>query len=138
MQTFLPYPDIHRSALVLDSKRLGKQRLEAAQIYKVIVGESTAWANHPAVLMWLGYPEALAAYHNIVLREWIRRGYENTMPFIDHTNWRVQLPYWWGNDELHGSHRSNLLRKNPAYYSQFGWAETDDLPYYWPSKNRRS
>ena len=137
MQTFLPYADYYQSALVLDAKRLGKQRLEAAQIYKVIVGESTAWANHPAVLMWLGYPEALAAYHNIILREWIRRGYNNTMPFIDHTNWRVQLPYWFSDDRLYKSHRSNLLRKNPTHYTQFGWIESDDLPYYWPSKSRR-
>ena len=33
MQTFLPYADFKRSAESLDNKRLGKQRVEAMQIY---------------------------------------------------------------------------------------------------------
>ena len=32
MQTFLPYPDFHESAKVLDMKRLGKQRVEVLQL----------------------------------------------------------------------------------------------------------
>ena len=32
MQTFLPYPDMIKSAKALDYKRLGKQRVEAKQI----------------------------------------------------------------------------------------------------------
>jgi len=42
------------------------------------------------------------------------------------------LPLWLGNEELHASHRSNLLRKAPLWYGQFGWTEPDDLPYIWP------
>ena len=33
---------------------------------------------------------------------------------------------------MHASHRSNLLRKEPAHYTQFGWTEPPDLPYVWP------
>ena len=33
---------------------------------------------------------------------------------------------------LHRSHQSNLLRKEPAYYRQFGWNVPEDLPYFWP------
>lgn len=33
---------------------------------------------------------------------------------------------------MHASHRSNLLRKEPEYYTQFGWTEPPDLPYVWP------
>jgi hypothetical protein len=33
---------------------------------------------------------------------------------------------------LHDSHRSNLLRKDPQWYGQFGWTVPDDLPYVWP------
>lgn len=36
MQTFLPYPDFKKSASCLDNKRLGKQRVEAWQIYSTL------------------------------------------------------------------------------------------------------
>ncbi len=38
MQTFLPYPDFKESFRALDSKRLGKQRVEAFQILNAIMG----------------------------------------------------------------------------------------------------
>ena len=42
-------------------------------------------------------------------------------------------PKWLGNKKFHASHRSNLLRKDREWYSQFGWTEPDDLPYIWPT-----
>lgn len=36
MQTFMPYSDFRKVARCLDNKRLGKQRVEAWQIYKTI------------------------------------------------------------------------------------------------------
>jgi hypothetical protein len=41
------------------------------------------------------------------------------------------MPDWYENEEFHASHRSNLLRKNKEYYSQFGWKEKDNLSYVW-------
>jgi len=41
------------------------------------------------------------------------------------------LPVWIGDEELHASHRSNLLRKDPEHYGQFEWEEPDDLEYVW-------
>jgi hypothetical protein len=38
VQTFLPYPDFAASAATLDSKRLGKQRVEAVLPYFWPVG----------------------------------------------------------------------------------------------------
>ena len=40
-------------------------------------------------------------------------------------------PIWLGNKRLHASHRSNLLRKKPDFYKNYGWKEPHDLPYYW-------
>ena len=81
MQTFLPYPDFTRSAVCLDYRRLGKQRLEARTILTILTGKtaSKAWRNHPAVLMWRGREDALREYYNACLAEWIARGYRNTM-----------------------------------------------------------
>jgi hypothetical protein len=36
VQTFLPYPDFRRTAEVLDSPRLGKQRVETLQILRAL------------------------------------------------------------------------------------------------------
>src|SRR3954467_500955 len=54
MQTFLPVADFAGSARLLDTPRLGKQRVETLQILRAIELPDYGWANHPAVLMWRG------------------------------------------------------------------------------------
>ncbi len=139
MNTFLPYADFRKSAACLDYKRCGKQRVEASQILKIVAGERTTggWINHPAVLMWMGYPDALRLYIKCFIEEWINRGYKNNMeiPVVGNEE-EVNMPYWLGDERLHASHRSNLLRKDSEYYGQFGWIEKPWLEYYWPSNKR--
>jgi hypothetical protein len=133
MQTFLPYPNIEKSMKSLDSRRLGKQRVEAFQILNIILGrtKSKGWRNHPAVKMWAKNPNALKLYLNEAIKEWVRRGYNNTMKF-ENIRGKVVFPGWFRKRSFHSSHRSNLLRKNPEHYSQFGWSENPDKPYVWP------
>tara|TARA_R100000234_G_C4886232_1_gene129489 strand:- start:53 stop:496 length:444 start_codon:yes stop_codon:yes gene_type:complete len=129
MQTFLPYPDFNRSARVLDDKRLGKQRVEAMQIYKSCVLDDYGWKQHPAVKMWKGYETALLMYMDTMIHEWERRGFKSTMGYA-----RVQTtiaPPWLGDEMLHSSHRSNLLRKDKDFYSKWNWTEKDNMPYFW-------
>src|SRR6056297_2494795 len=64
----------------LDRARLGKQRVEAVQIIKALE-KGTGWANHTVTCMWRGYTNALKYYTNVIIREWINRGYNNTMPY---------------------------------------------------------
>jgi hypothetical protein len=139
MQTFLPYPDFRASARVLDYRRLGKQRVEARQILKVLRSDTGiqnrpelhgAWRNHPAVHMWYGYEEALIHYGNIMIEEWSMRGYKNTMEILPVI--RPKMPSWLYHGPFHASHRGNLLRKDREWYGQFGWTESDNLPYIWP------
>jgi hypothetical protein len=135
MQTFLPYPNFSRSAKVLDVKRLGKQRVECLQILKVLRGETNKWQNHPAVRMWRGYEECLADYGTVICLEWMGRDYKDTClnKIYDlRVTDEVIMPPWLGDERLHSSHRSNLLRKNYDWYSYFQWKESPDLPYYWP------
>jgi len=84
MQTFLPYPNLYESVKCLDDKRLGKQRVEAMQMYNCLV-EGSRWENHPAVVMWRGYEHILATYHNICIEEWVRRKKVNTMVMLPTT-----------------------------------------------------
>lgn len=131
MQTFLPYSDFCTSASCLDYRRLGKQRLEAKQILLTLKNGS-GWINHPAVKMWKGYETALMHYYNVVVNEWIKRGYNNSMPFLFHSL-DFEFPHWLGRKDFHASHRSNLLRKDFKFYSKYDWKEPTDLPYVWPS-----
>lgn len=131
MQTFLPYPSFEQSVRVLDNRRLGKQRVEAYQILRTLLGVSSGWRNHPAVRMWAGYEVALQHYLRAVIQEWIRRGYRNNM-IVPSCPEEYALPPWFGNPQFHAAHRSNLLRKDPTWYGQFSWSESPDMPYLWP------
>ena len=136
MQTFLPLPDFSESLLCLDYRRLGKQRVESWQILSIITGEarSKAWTKHPAVLMWMGYENALILYYNLNLEEWERRGYNNVKLKPIKISKEVVYPPWFGDKQFHASHRSELLRKNYDYYSKFNWAEKPGMGYVWPVK----
>lgn len=133
MQTFLPYPHFEQSVRVLDYRRLGKQRVEAFQIMKALNDPDYGWQNHPAVKMWRGHMDTLKVYYNCCIDEWVRRGYRNSME--KHTDINLKpVPAWFGDERFHASHRSNLLRKDPIHYGQFGWSEPADLPYVWPTR----
>lgn len=137
MQTFLPYKDFEECARVLDTKRLGKQRVENLQILKALTLPKYGWQNHPAVRMWRGYEWSLLIYHQAIVCEWRLRGFEDTTweKFLKVANGRhlgTSLPVWYGDERVHKTHRSNLLQKDPKHYGQFGWTEPTNLCYFWP------
>ncbi len=134
MQTFLPYPDFMESSRVLDTRRLGKQRVEAVQLIRSLNGETKGWANHPARVMWRGFIPALMEYHDTMIEEWIRRGFRNTMPIFDVI--AEAYPPFIGDEAFHSSHRSNLLRKDPVFYEAFGWTDDPNAPYIWPGEQK--
>jgi hypothetical protein len=129
MQTFLPYPDFKKSLQTLDYRRLGKQRVEAYQILRAIKFGG-GYHHHPVVKMWRGHINALKHYYNLAIDEWVKRGYRNNMHKMKISG-KIAYPRWFGRDEFHSAHRSNLLRKDYCYYSQYGWSEPPDLPYLW-------
>lgn len=147
MQTFLPYPDFRRSAEVLDPARLGKQRVETLQILRALELFDYGWASHPAVTMWRGHTPALVAYGLAFVDVWTSGGRaDTTAPMIAEFAPEVVgasqaeltaqglMPAWLGDDRLHRSHRSALLRKAPDFYgSVFDDVDIDDeMPYFWP------
>ncbi|MER6981624.1 MSMEG_6728 family protein, partial [Streptomyces carpinensis] len=78
MQTFLPYPGFTESALVLDRRRLGKQRVEVLQVLRGLTVPGYGWRHHPAVRMWAGYEEALVRYGLDVCRVWRDLGHQDS------------------------------------------------------------
>lgn len=153
MQTFLPYPDFRASARVLDARRLGKQRVEALQALRGLVVPGYGWRRHPAVRMWAGYEEALVRYGLEVCAVWSATGRRDTCAatlLVDFAAFRPggsvrdqesleaagELPPWLGDDAVHRSHRSALVRKDPAIYASLFPDVPDDLPYTWPTSDR--
>jgi len=131
MQTFLPYPDFVKTAKALDSRRLGKQRSEALTLLLTLAGIRRGWRHHPAVRMWRGYEDALKMYMNAIIDEWVARGFRNNMLKMEHPP-NPEMPPWLGDPDFHRAHQSNLIRKDPAYYSHKFPGVPPDLPYIWP------
>ena len=143
MQTFLPVANFVESVKILDWRRLNKQRVEARQIYDILNGKVNRWVNHPTVQMWIGYKNALAQYHNECIKEWVKRGYQNNMPYLSvfavcEQRTQYEIPWWFGMKEFHDSHKASLLAKNPSWYKQFNWDVEPKIEYIWPSKLRRA
>ena len=145
VQTFLPYPDFVDALAVLDSPRLGKQRVETLQILRALVFPEYGWRNHPAVRMWRGRLPALVLYGLTSVAQWERRGFADTTAgqiaeFAPNVVGSTQadlaaaglLPGWLGDDRLHRSHQSKLLSKNPEHYGRFFLDVPADLDYFWP------
>lgn len=160
MQTFLPWPDYWKSAQCLDRQRLGKQRVENLQILQVLtlhkikpldselyevvkVEASVGWVNHPAVRMWRGHTRSLLRYQQNICTAWLNRGYKDTcfMKSVDlvqawdpyYTQELDRAPEWLGQEDLHRSHRQNLLRKFPEHYAPlFEPGLTPTTGYVWP------
>jgi Pyrimidine dimer DNA glycosylase len=148
MQTFLPYPDFAASAAALDDRRLGKQRVEALQVLRALTREGYGWQHHPAVRMWRGHPEAVAAYGLTVCAEWVARGRADTCAATirgdllaaglpqpgpqDELAVKGLLPPWLGDERFHRGHRAALVAKMPEHYAPLFGDDADGGPYYWP------
>ncbi|HWJ09256.1 MAG TPA: MSMEG_6728 family protein [Nocardioides sp.] len=151
MQTFLPYPDFERSARALDLRRLGKQRVETLQVVRALTRPGYGWRHHPAVLMWQGFEEALGRYGLICCEVWTEGGRPDTcaasivadLGAAGIAEVRTEpelvaagaLPPWWGDEALHRSHRSALVRKEPDHYRALFPDVPGDLPYVWPVRS---
>jgi hypothetical protein len=148
VQTFLPFADFERSARSLDTKRLGKQRVECLQVLRGLTVEGYGWRHHPAVKMWRGHEEALGRYAFTCCEVWVESGFGDTcaatigseLASIGIAQVRSEteladagaLPPWLGDDDFHRSHRSALVRKDPDFYGPKFPDVPDDLPYVWP------
>lgn len=147
MQTFVPFPDLSASAQALDDRRLGKQRVETLQVMRALTIEGYGWRHHPAVAMWRGHRPALMAYQDACCDEWARRGFADTCRAKtletldadardgeDYRAGRIPMPAWWARPEVHRSHRSKLLAKDPEFYRERFPHDPDDLEYVWPGE----
>ena len=151
MQTFVPYSDFEASARALDTKRLGKQRVEVIQIVRALTVPGYAWSQHPAVLMWKGYEEALGRYGVTMCEVWLERGFDDTcagtiaadlatfgIPRIRSEAELAEsgaLPEWLFDPQVRQSHQSALVRKDPEFYRRLFPDVPPDIEYVWPVRS---
>lgn len=131
VNTFVVSSDVVECAKALDYRRLGKQRVEAYQIWRTLMGLTKGWKNHPAVKMWAGYEDYLAVYCNTMIEEWKARGYKNTMVHLPHCQ-DPEKPWWWGTESVIKSHQASLNRKKPDFY-HFDVSQEEFPNYVWPT-----
>jgi len=151
MQTFVPHADFEASARALDAKRLGKQRVEVIQIVRALTVPGYAWSQHPAVLMWKGYEEALGRYGLTMCQVWVELGFGDTCAAtitaelarfgIGEIRSEADLaeagalPPWLGDDAVRVSHQSALVRKDPELYRKHFPDVRPDVDYVWPVRS---
>lgn len=109
------------------------------------------WSNHPAAKMFKGHEYYFCLYNIALAKELFNRkkpdGSPKWNPLVCKrwlTFWMVNAskyenkkghnskPSWLGDNNFHISHQSNLLRKDPQYYSKFFLDVPHDLEYVWP------
>ncbi|AAL64271.1 pyrimidine dimer DNA glycosylase/endonuclease V [Pyrobaculum aerophilum] len=130
MQIFRPYLDHRKSAAFLDDLRLGKQRVEAKLVIKVILRKmgvlrdgKRGWLNHPIVQMYFNggrpYLADLVAYFHAVVDEWKRRGFKNSVDLSDLISLLSKVEGEAGSPVTHiheVEYRRALLLKDPCHY----------------------
>jgi hypothetical protein len=154
--TFITSSNLKKCASNLDYKRLGKQRVEAKQIIEAIEFRKSKWIRHPASKMWKDHLIPLKIYYNHMVREWVSRGYNNTLQLYDineeeysviestfdgirttllPVSTKKTFPWWFGWEPFVNSHKASLLRKDPKFYMSFHSIELEsyaDKGYLWP------
>lgn len=143
MQTFMPYPDIYKSAMVLDMQRLNKQILESDQMITAeIANNDKFYKNHPVRKMWAKNVGAHKVYRDIMLKAWYERGGKGTRVFYYNSGsyftrqdsnpsaTNPEFPEWFNSEELNKiskSHRKALLIKKFDYYKDLFPEDIDNL-----------
>ena len=145
VNTFITSPSLEKCAKNLDNLRLGKQRVECIQLISFIENTNNkGFKNHPVLIMWKEHVTALKVYCNFMIREFIARGFENTIPIyeLDETKIvfydnifneetglteiikpqiekdSIVFPIWFNWNPLILTHQASLLKKNNNYYSK--------------------
>lgn len=124
----MPFQDFDMSAKVLDYRRLGKQRVECKQILMAINGESKGWIHHPVTKMWIGYEQHLISYAIAICKEWISRGYKDSLLpwFEQRLEGKLYKQFWKADKAFFVEHRVRLWTKDPEFYGKL-WNNFGEL-----------
>ena len=133
--------DFEFTAKTLDSRRKLKQAVECIQIINIIADDSVVksnkgFKNHPAVLMWKPYLNALKLYYNIFIKE-LKKNKVNLIKMQEYEIIdKIEMPWFITFEPLINSHKARLYQKDPFYYKdKFSFPEEYlTFGYIWPTR----
>jgi len=109
--------------------------------------------------MWEGHIDALKYYFNVMVAEWIGRGFNNNMEvyevkepkvvplhfdgtttiyqngYTDEYDKATHFPWWFGWKPMMLTHQASLCRKDPIFYTFNVPPDFMYSGYIWPSKH---
>ena len=140
MQVFVPFKNPFECAKALDPRRFNKQILECKQILKAIRGESTAWANHPCVLMYKDHADWLQMYLNAfecykAYKDLGTEDYDEAMvDFFLAKEWGERAMFYippFLEEKFTLQHCRRLYTKHPLFYKAWENLGTSDENWYY-------
>ncbi len=128
MQVFVPYPSPLDVAKCLDSRRLHKQILECKQIIDAIDGRSSAWANHPVVMMYRPYRTWLAMYKWCLMAFMEGDLSSAVVASREASGW--EPPCLTRDFDFCDQHKRRLYTKSPDLYPEWAYLGTSKENWY--------
>jgi len=113
---------IYETSIILDKSRRFKQCVECKQIISIIEKKQEnsnikiPYENHPIVLSWFSYLNALKVYYNMMLYFAINIDKVNTKMEYYNTPELIERPWFLDYLPLIYSHRARLYQKDPIFY----------------------
>lgn len=144
---YLPYSDTNASARCLDDDLLWQQLHDMPLLLKVLAHELTGQQSRLLCYnQWRGYEGFLANYTHRMqieaqkrdlghwLDEWRTSPYAQVWTVIREAgfNGASRAPRWVGGHWFLASQRSQLIRRNPAYYAHQFPTTPLDMPLLYP------
>lgn len=146
METFAPHSTLTECCDSLLVRHMTETVVTAVAVLNVIheVKSVNTWMEKmPVVRMWRGHEVFLCDYA-MVLNEARRTGVTDRryaladkilnkhMEWASSGSYTLEPPRWWGDENLHMAHRSELLRQNPKLYGGVFTETPYDVPMFWP------
>ena len=128
--TAVRFVDLERAGAALPDGWQGRAAAALADVSAAAPAERSAAINrHRAVWRELGFQDTCEA----TMRSDLARA-KQVVEVRTQEELAVagELPGWLGDEALHRSHQSALVRKDPEHYRRFFPDVPDDLPYVWP------
>jgi len=138
--------DFDFCAQVLDKRRKLKQAVEAKQIIDIITQtnkEKKGFSNHPAVIMWKPYCNALILYYNKFIEQLLLDKVNLVkLTKIDIPSaivMDIEMPWFLTFMPFIYSHRARLYQKDPEFYkNKFEFPqEYLSIGYIWPARHNK-
>lgn len=140
---FFPYASVTRSVACLRSIDVRYVRRVSLDILHDLTHgvdldkeQQDAFKNHPSIIYLYGM-SACSRWVDLGEKDVVRKHLSRLAEKHGINNF-FAYPDWFGNEEIHTSHQSALLRLDKSHYEKWFPETPDDLEVIWPLHDDRS